>query len=100
MGPEYYNQSITHLTEAILMDPTFIEAYNYLSRIYSLNIPNNEHFNMETAEDILRIAYLLNPNNDGVRGKLKSLFKKTKQQYQMTMVTKRKPLPPKYRGRS
>ena len=95
MGPAFYNQSVEHLTEAILMDPAFVEAYTYLSRIYSLNLPDNHHFDMEMAEDILRIAYLLNPNNDSARGKLKNIFRRTNQQYLMTLVDKRKPLPPK-----
>jgi len=96
-GPMYYKEAVAHLTETILMDPTFIEAYSYLSRIYSLDTPDNAFFDIVMAEDLLRIAYLLNPNNQPMRAKLKQVFRRTKQQYLIELVDRRKPLPPRDR---
>eukprot|EP01084_Bolivina_argentea_P304048 525034_1 len=100
MGFEFYDMgeytdAIKHLTNALLMDPTYLEAYSYLSHVYSHDDPNNVFYDMDKAEDILRIAYILNPNNDSIQDELLRLFSLTEQHDLAGLVRERNPLPPK-----
>ena len=83
MGFEYYDMGIYdwavfHLTNALLIDPTYLEAYSYLGRIYYFD-PSNGFHDMEMAEAILRIGYLLNPHNDSVYRELFDVLRRTRQ---------------------
>eukprot|EP01084_Bolivina_argentea_P241550 405477_1 len=89
----HYKEGIEHLTNAILMDSTYLEAYSYLSRIYSHEHDLNEFYDLEKAEQILRIAYMLNPNNDSVKSQLLMVFRKTNQRELMKLVGTHQPLP-------
>eukprot|EP00483_Globobulimina_turgida_P012585 UN12608 len=75
------------------MDSTYIEAYKYLSRIYSFDDENNTYYDINKAEDLLRVAYILNPNNEGVRQELMSVFVKQNDKDLYQMVRQKQPLP-------
>ena len=71
-GPVAFNEAIAHFTDALLMDPTFVMAYDAMSNIYAWNHPQNEHFyDAAKAEELLLIASILNPNHNAIRKKLR-----------------------------
>merc|ERR1712154_671048 len=61
-----------YLSKAIKMDPTFIEGYVSLYKLYS------ESNQMEKAETVLRIAYVLNRHHPKIRPYLMEIFEKQK----------------------
>ena len=77
MGHRYYKEGRKHLTNAILMDPTFILAYTTLAFTYMDTTLIKEHglenatkiygYNIETARKLLQIAKKLNPYNQRVK---------------------------------
>merc|ERR1711924_138774 len=90
----WWDEAVYHLKNALLMDPTYLEAYSYLGRIYYID-PHNGFHDMDKAEEILRIGYLLNPHNDSVYNELIAVLSKTRQIELIRIMRKRKPLPAK-----
>eukprot|EP01084_Bolivina_argentea_P132743 234249_1 len=92
----YFPYAIKHFNNAILMDETYIEAYKYLSRIYSLKGKNNwenKYYDLEKAENLLRIAYLLNPNNEGTHKELMDIYRMQNDKEMYELIKNKKPLP-------
>ena len=83
MGHRFYEDGRKHLTNAILMDPTYILAYTTLAftymdqsmvEKYSLkNATEKYGYNVETAKRLIDIASVLNANNVNVQNSLKYL---------------------------
>eukprot|EP01084_Bolivina_argentea_P065053 118588_1 len=83
----YVNKAKIHCIKALLMDPTFAYGYDFLAEIYA-----NEN-NIMFSETLLRIAYLLNPNDYYIRDALINVFKRCDKHHLIPFVNKREVLP-------
>lgn len=96
VGYEYvdlgeYPLAEQYLEEALFMDPSLIEAYLGLARIYMDSDSRWHHY---LAERALRLAYVLNHNHPVVREKLLQLFEEQEEHELYRLVQKHEPLPP------
>ena len=78
------------MTEALKMDPAYIEAYTNLGRMY---LDSTSEKQRQKGEHLWRIAYMLNHNNPRVRENLIDLFESQGKHDLAEMVLKHEKLP-------
>lgn len=79
-----------YLYEALYMDPSNLEAYLGLAKIY---MDSDELWHNYLAERVLRIAYILNHNHPTVRDRLLSIFEDHGEKELYELVQRHEPLP-------
>eukprot|EP01084_Bolivina_argentea_P242836 407252_1 len=87
-GPRYFDKAIEHLTNAILMDASYVGAYAYLSRIYMHRVSENIFYDLYKAEKVARMGYILNPNHKGIRDILQYIFRSTARRNEYNLIKK------------
>ncbi len=81
-------QAIEYFEKCLSLDPTFIHCYLLLARIYWF-----AYDELDKAERLLRIAYVLNPYSMSVQNGLVGLFIQTNKLQMVQMVRNNLPLP-------
>ncbi len=80
--------AIKHYSRAIRIDPTFIEAYLGLVKLYK-----GRGNRSKKAERLLRLAYRMNPRHVQTRDHLKDLFETYERQDLIALLEDSSPLP-------
>lgn len=79
------------MTEALQMDPAYIEAYTNLGQLYRQSSSPKQR---RKGEHLWRLAYKLNHNNPRVRENLIDLFSESGRDELVELVQKHEALPP------